>query len=397
MANILDYLNWRGDLSFEQEPFCDVDALVLCRLSYVPFDGIVPSDFSDRPVLLKQAAETCLALAHEKGGARTFRMDDDEALLNQLIQSERFGALGLTGYVNRFSEQQEEQFCATTVLLGGRGLFVAFRGTDGTIIGWKEDFNMSFSSAVPAQQDAVQYLEEAAARFPGKLRVGGHSKGGNLAAYASAFCSEAVQNRIVGVCNNDGPGFNKAVVSLPGFQRVLDRIRTYLPQSSVVGMLLEHEEDFSILHSTGHGLAQHDVYSWEIYRNRFVPVEELTNSSRFIDRTLKDWVENMPSELREKMIDGVFGVLCASEGVTLRDLWNGKNTLAVLKAVGDMDDETKALLKEAYAILRASMKKSLPAFLDELTPQSAQLSKSPLLGRLMEQFGASDPDTKEER
>lgn len=375
MPNILDYLNWRGDLTFYQDPFCEVDALILCRLAYAPFDGIVSYGFTGQPVPLKQAASICVSLVHDKDSSRSFRMPDDESLLNQLAASERFGSLGLVGFENRFSKEDEEQFCAITVLLPNDELFIAFRGTDGTIVGWKEDFNMSFSSAVPAQQDAVNYLEDAAVSFPGKLHVGGHSKGGNLAVYASAFCAKDVQARIVSVSNNDGPGFNSDVIALPAFQKILDRVRTNLPQSSVVGMLLEHEEDFSIVHSTGHGLAQHDVYSWEIFRNRYVPVENLTNSSRLIDRTLKDWVQNMTPELREKMIDGVFSVLSASDGITLRDLWNGKNTITVLKAVGDMDDETRALLKEAYSILVSSMKKSLPGFLDELTPQSQMLAR----------------------
>ena len=393
MANILDYLHWRGDLSFQQEPFCDVDALVLCRLAYVPFDGVVPGGFDEAPVTINHAAERCLALVRERDGGRAFRMADDEQLLNGLMQSERFRSLQLIGYENRFSEQIEEQFSATTILLPDEALFVAFRGTDGTIVGWKEDFNMSFSGTVPAQRDAVRYLEAAADRFPGKLRVGGHSKGGNLAAYAAAFCKESVQNRILGVCNNDGPGFSGETVEKRGFQRILNRVRTYLPQSSVVGMLLEHEEDFSILHSTNHGLAQHDVYSWEVFRNRFIPVEELTNSSKFIDRTLKDWVANMTPELREKMIDGIFGVLGASDGVTLRDLWNGKNTIAVLKAFGEMDDQTKALLKEAYSILRSSMKRSLPTLIDELMIQSPQfdaISRNPLLSRLIPPLGAQE-------
>lgn len=293
MANILDYLTWRGDFSFAQAPLNHVDALVLCRLSYIPFDGVVAEGFLDAPVTIAEAADKCLALVHKKDATRAFRLEDDEQLLNCLIKSERFRDLPLIGFRNVFDQAHAEQFSAVTIRLPDNALFVAFRGTDGTIAGWREDFNMSFSDTVPAQRDAVAYLAEAASYFPGKLHIGGHSKGGNLAVYSATFCDPETQSRIASVVNHDGPGFNDNVISDARYKRILDRIHTYVPQSSIIGMLLEHEEDFSIVHSTNLGIMQHDVYSWEILRSGFIPVEELTNSSRFIDKTLKEWVRGM--------------------------------------------------------------------------------------------------------
>ncbi len=365
MANIIDYLNWRGDLSFQQSPFNKVDALVLCRLAYIPFDGIVSAKLDAAPVSIGAASDTCLALVHDKDSTRAFRMADDEQLLNGLIGSERFRNLQLSVFRNVFDAEQAEQFCAITVRLDDDTVFVAFRGTDGTIVGWREDFNMAFSDVVPAQKDAVAYLTEIADACPGKIHIGGHSKGGNLAVYAATFCGEAIQARIASVTNHDGPGFNESVIRDERYRRILDRIHTYLPQSSVIGMLLEHEEDFSVVHSDNQGIMQHDVYSWEVARDSFIPVEEITNSSRFIDRTLKDWVREMTSAQREKMIDGIFSVLSASDGVTLRDLWNGKNTIAVMRAIGNMDEETRNILRQTFSILRASAKKELPAMLTQ--------------------------------
>ena len=376
MANILDYLHWRGDLSYGQLPFCVVDALVLCRLSYVPLDGIVSGDLQSAPVTIGDAAKTCLALVHDKDSTRRFRLDDDERLLTGLIESERFRDLPLVGYRNVFDAVQQEQFSAVTVLLPQDELFVAYRGTDGTIVGWREDFNMSFTDIVPAQKDALAYLSEVAAHFPGKLRIGGHSKGGNLAVYAATFCMPETQSRILSVTNQDGPGFGDRVMQDARYARVLDRIHTYVPQSSIIGMLLEHEEDFSVVHSNNHGIMQHDVYSWEIFRGDFVTVGGITNSSRFIDRTLKDWVRGMTAAQREKMIDGIFSVLGASDGVTLRDLWNGKNTISVVRAIANMDDETRGILKATFTILKASAKKELPAMLSqwaESVPTAARL------------------------
>ena len=358
MANILDYLAWRGDLRFDQSPYCEVDALLFSRLPYMPWDGIVPADYAGG-MALPDAARICQALVHDKSSGRRFRLDDDDPLLSALADCPRYASLKLCGFVSRFDEARQEQFSATTILLPEGSAVVAYRGTDGTIIGWKEDFNMGFADEVPAQLDAVDYLERAAAAMSGPLTVVGHSKGGNLAVYAAAFCRPETQARIVSVRSHDGPGFNESTVAKESFRSIMGRTRTFLPQSSVVGMLLEHEEDFTVVHSCNKGLLQHDVYSWDIVRDGFLTVEGVTNSSRFIDRTLKDWTRSMTAEQREKMIDGVFSILDASDGTTMHDLWNGKNTVAVLRAWANMDDETRALLKEAFNILKNSAKKSL--------------------------------------
>lgn len=364
MPNILDYLDWRGDLTLAQTPFCDVDALVLSRFSYLPLDGVVPERFSDGSMRLSEAAARLLTLLHDPADGRTVRLRDDEPLLRRMGESARFGAARLTGFVNRFDPEEEKQFSAVTLLLPDDTVFIAYRGTDGTLVGWKEDFNMSFSDAVPAQRDAAAYLAEAASAFPGGIRLGGHSKGGNLAVYAAAFGGQAVQDRILSVCNNDGPGFTEETAAKGDFTRVIGRVRTYLPQSSVVGMLLEHEEHYTVVHSTNVGILQHDPYSWEVLGAGFVTVESVTGSSQFIDRTLKDWVKTMPPEKREKMIDGVFAILGASDARTFREILTGKNAAAVWKAYGNLDEDTKKLLLEALTILKNSAKKSLPAGLE---------------------------------
>lgn len=367
VSNILDYLTWRGDLPIKSVPLNDVDLLVLARMAYAPFDGVVPGDFADTKVTLGEAAKS--VLKNVAAGKAAFRIDTDADLLKLLSGSPRFSGLPLTGYVNRFDENDEEQFSAVTACLPDGGAIIAFRGTDGTLIGWKEDFNMSLADAVPAQLDAVNYLEAAGLILPGELSLAGHSKGGNLAVYSAAFCGADLQKRIVSVRSFDGPGFGERTVRDRGFHEIVERTRTILPQSSVVGMLLEHEEDFSIVESRSVSILQHNPYFWEIARSGFLPVETLTNSSQFIDQTLKTWVREMPADLREKMINGVFSILSASDGRTLRDLWNGKNTLAVLRAASNLDDETKAVLSEAFKMLKASAKQSLPELAKRVLPE----------------------------
>ena len=284
MTNILDYLRWRGDLSFEQDALNDVDGLILCRLAYLPFEEVVTEDFAALPQTL---AEACARVQKRvESGEAAVRIKNDLPLMEAVQRAQRFSGMRLCGYVNRRDSAQEKQFSAVTFLLSD-GIFVAFRGTDGTLVGWKEDFNMSFT-AVPAQKDAVAYLEAAAQAYGGAIRLGGHSKGGNLAVYAAAFCTAPVQARIESVRSNDGPGFTADVLAAPGYDAIAARAHTYVPQSSVVGMLLQHEEAFTVVHSTYTGLAQHDVFSWEVEGKHFLTVQSVTGGSQLADRALKD-------------------------------------------------------------------------------------------------------------
>ena len=356
MTNIIDYLKWRGDLLFESVPFCDVDALILSQLSYTRMSGIVGESFLGQRTTIGEMAEIALA---EK--TRLKQVDEDEELWQAVKDSPRFRDLQLTGYVDRFDVASEKQFSAVTVLLPGNVAVVVYRGTDLTIVGWKEDFNMSFSDCVPAQLEGVAYIEAAAKALPARqLYVCGHSKGGNLAVYASAFCCEEVQNRILAVRNFDGPGFSEENVATDGMKRVLARTKTFLPQSSVVGMLLEHEEDFTIIHSRTLGLLQHDLYTWEIVGPGFVIEEERTSSSQFIDTTLKAWLKSMPKSKREDFVEAVFSILDDCEVVTLKELFSGKNAVAVMKNLTQMEDDERMLIQEGLAILRKSMKHTLP-------------------------------------
>lgn len=336
MADLFDYLAWRGDLTCAQAPWNDVDNLILSKLSYLPFDGLIPGEPGDW-VVLADVAERFL-----RDEERLFRTtsEHDPLFLTALSQSERFRKMRLSGYVNRIDPKEEKQFSAVIVEVEKNFYYIAYRGTDCTFVGWKEDFNMSFMTPVPAQKDAVSYLEKAARALDGRLMTGGHSKGGNLAVFAAAFCDPEVQKRIVRVYNNDGPGFDKKIISQEGFDRIGSRVRTFVPQSSVVGMLLEHEENYTIVHSTQIGILQHDLYSWEVLGSHPVCLDTVTSSSRFIDLTLKEWISDMSYEQREQFTDALFAILEQTGAKTFKELsanWY-ENSTVVLKSIKNMDD-----------------------------------------------------------
>ncbi len=362
MANLFDYLVWRGDLNFSQAPLNAVDSLIFCRMSYLPLEGLVPSPGRGEPVLLGEVAEQFRKKGYET--TRTLLMPKDGELLQELGKSERFASCKLCGYVDKTCEETEEQFSAVSVLLPTNKLYFAFRGTDNTLVGWKEDFNMSFLSTVPSQQEAVEYLCQMAEFFEGEIFTGGHSKGGNLAVYASAFCGNPVQSRIRKVYNHDGPGFSAEVIHSAGYQAVKERCFTYVPQSSVVGMLLEHEEEYTVVHSTQVGIFQHDAYSWEVLGNGFVTEKHITESSALLDRSLKEWVASMSTAQRKQMVDTLFSLLGAVDVKKMSEAPSMilKNAGKLIMAVRDMDDNTKAMLSRTIRELLAVVRKNFAAY-----------------------------------
>lgn len=368
MANIIDYVQWRGDIPLSQVPFGAVDALVLSYLSYMPFEGLVAEAFGTEGALLSDVAAHML----EQGLTGACAIDNGKSdcrLLEALKASERFGTMRLTGYVSRFDRDTQVQFSAITFVPPQETAFVAFRGTDSSVIGWKEDFNMSFSTEVPAQGAALDYVLRAAEALSGPVILCGHSKGGNLAAYAGVFAPEALQERIQCVYNFDGPGFNEALLETPQFRKMDMRIHTFVPQSSMVGVLMWHAEPFIVVKSDSVGVFQHNPYSWQVMGGRFITLPERTRESRLAEETIKNWLAELSPEERKRFIDGVYSVLSVSEGRNVADLFEAKNIRAILRAVSSMDEETKNAIADAFKRLGGSLRETLPEWMEDTAGQ----------------------------
>ena len=361
MADIFDYMLWRGDIPFSQVPLNDIDNLILSRTAYIPFDGIIPPDMKSS-MTLGQAAKLYL----EKPNARELVcMENDYKLCRFVSEHSRFAQLPVLGYENVIDTEKELQFSAMVYRLAPEQHFVAYRGTDNTFVGWKEDFNMTFTTPIPAQLESVCYLERVASAVPGRLVLGGHSKGGNLSMYAAAYASAATQSRIDLIYSNDGPGFSGGVMLTDGYLAIADRIRSFVPQSSVVGMLLEHEEDYTIVKSKNLSFWQHDLYSWEVMGSRLVSHDAITNGSRFIDSTLKDWLAQLTNEQRERFVDGVFYLLEQSEAQSFSEFKSSRfsNIISVIRSAAGLDEETRGHLIYAIGLLAKSAKENVGDFL----------------------------------
>lgn len=345
MANILDYLDWRGDLTLAERPFNEVDSLILSELCYLDFGQIVPQSFSGA-ICLRLACERYFAL-HPNTDMGVLVPDTIPLLLQRAAATRRFCDMQLRGFRSELDAQTEIQFAALCIDCADAGVYVAFRGTDDTLVGWKEDFNMAFMATVPAQNEAVQYLCEAAQAYPAQLlRVGGHSKGGNLALYAAAFCGESVQNQIAAVYNNDGPGLYQGLLESDGHLRIAPKIHTIVPERSVVGMLLEHEAHYLVVRSTQTGLLQHDGFSWQVERDHFEQLPELTESCRRISQSLRTFVYALTPEQREQFVEVLYEILTCTDAETLTELKDGgfKTLSAMLHAARRLDGPTRHAL-----------------------------------------------------
>jgi len=359
MGGLFDYLDWRGELSLAQSPFNPVDNLLLSTLSYAPLDHLVDQEGT----ALWAAAERWEAAGgvwppRPERGRGEFR-EEVLRLFGALARAPRFSGLMLRDWASHLDAGTEEQFAALTIDTGDGARFVSYRGTDSTLVGWKEDFNMSYQTPVPAQRSAAEYLSDALRRWGGPLRLGGHSKGGNLAVYAAAACR--TPDRLLAVYNNDGPGFCAGAVDEAGYEAVRGRIHTFVPQSSVVGMLLDHEEDYTVVRSDQSGLFQHSPFSWKILGPDFVEVERVTDASRFVSRTLKEWVASLTPERREQFVDLLFEVLGASGAQTTAELSEGglQAAAAGLRRLRALDGADRLMLFQALARLAEAARNSM--------------------------------------
>lgn len=315
MANILDYLQWRGDLPFAVSPFNEVDNYILCKLGTPDYAGMVPPDGQ---------VPLCMAVnryfSGEERNMGVFASDLTESMLRLASQTLRFSPVRAGDYINIVDPVVEEQFSALTLWLPDGSRYVSFRGTDDTIVAWKEDFLLSVEDVIPAQRDAAEYLLRQARKEPGKLYVGGHSKGGNLAVYAAMMAPPEVQDRIAAVYNNDGPGFRRDITVDPRYQRIRSKVHTIVSQYTMVGVLLNRETNCTIVCSDQSGIAAHDGFHWQVKGTAFERCDDFSQSTKAFENALKEIAKRMDEQEQRALVDSTFEVLTSTGAVTLTDL-----------------------------------------------------------------------------
>ena len=355
MKNMLDYIKEFGHVSFEERAFSEIDALVLTELEYLPLEKVVPSDENgENFVTVKEIAEYMQEHKQELFDENPMMITEERHEVSQVIaDAPRFQSLKFFGVVSEWDKDTTKQFAAVTVEVEPSVRLVVFRGTDETLIGWKEDFLMTYSPLVAAQTDAKEYLAKQASLLDGDLMVSGHSKGGNLAIYAAATQEEDVQLRIVDIFCFDSPGLYRSVLETKGYQNIVPLAMRYIPQDSLVGLMLESEVPYVIVKSNATGAMQHSAMTWEIEDGQFIKMEKLTKNSQLNDQTFKKWTESVSDEELE-LFWNVFFELLFSVGIdTVNDLYGQfmHYVQEFLKAAGDMDEEKRELLTRIALLL----------------------------------------------
>ncbi len=350
MKSIIDYLHSHLNDSFFEVGFSNVDALIFSAFTYARFtqvnDGVSIEELSKQPLDLSQV-----------------RVKEDLELVKLMGQSKRYGALTASDYTSILKVGY--QFGAIT-LADETSLYIAFRGTDNTIEGWKEDFDMSFSSIVPSQIASAEYVESVANKYPEKkLYIMGHSKGGNLAVYAYLKLPEELLSRVVTVYNYDGPGFNEVMNLSSRLQKYEKHIHTFVPESSVVGMLLEHVENYKVVKSSRIGIFQHDPYSWFVEKDNFFFLTDRDRSSYYLDSVIHDWLKDIKPEEREEFINLVYSAIAESgyehfDEVLKFFFLDIKNLRSF---ISKMDDEKKTLVKTILKKLVKAQNDTLKIYL----------------------------------
>ena len=338
MSNINDYLIWRGDIPIiEEAPFNEVDSMILARFSYLIFDRIKLDEIETIESISQK-------MKHFKN--EEFNYNGDKDLIENLGKSIRFKNMKVTDYIKNNDKETEKQFSAITIHISDNEMYLSFLGTDKTILGWKEDFNMSFMENVPAQIAGLEYVQRIAAKFPNKkIRLGGHSKGGNVAVYSAVESSNEIQKRIIKVYNYDGPGFDKQVVNNNKNKKIIEKVRTYIPQDSIIGRVLEHEEKYEVVKSIEKGIYQHDIYSWQVLGCKMVKLDRVTDSSEVINYALREWLKSTTPKQRKVFVDGIFEVFYSTEANSFGEI-NIRNLPTIIKAYREISEEDRKTIIE---------------------------------------------------
>jgi hypothetical protein len=311
MYNIQTHVGEFGEQTLLKRPFDTLDSLVLTQLCYMPMEGLF--DGGRTATVRELGAFIARKFPNAFASAYQCKCYD---LLQACAFAKRYAGLKISDYLNHVDPDHETQFCACAFALPGGARYIAFRGTDLSFTGWKEDFNMSFM-VVPAQLQAVAYVEEAASVFQGPLYLGGHSKGGNLALYAACHVSDRIRERVVHVYSFDGPGVDKPTLDSPQYQAVRGRVQSWIPQSSVVGMLLCYHPDYDVVRSEAIGLMQHDAFTWQVQDGEFVQLGELNLATRTSNEALHHWLDQHSPEDRRFMVDVIFKI---ASGIGVKDV-----------------------------------------------------------------------------
>ncbi len=354
MASILDYVKWRGDISLERESFNLLDNLVFAKLTYINFESYVAPVGEYKEITIKDFANEFFKTHKIREKLSVVAAIELTEMLYEMSKSIRYSNMKLSNFVNNIDIDSNKQFAALTIDTGDGSYLISFRGTDDSIVGWKEDFLMSCHEKIPAQTEAIEYFCMIARMFPDKtLRLTGHSKGGNLALYSAINCPLEVQDRIIAVYNNDGLGFNTDILESEGRKRLDGKVFSLVPEFCFIGMLMKQENDRLVVKSNKKGLYQHDGFSWEVDKNNFVTVDKVSEDSVELNNAIIEFFETLSVDEREVFVNNIFNSLINSGVINVKDLQKNKlkSLRIVLDSLKGLDKQSKSAFSKVIRLI----------------------------------------------
>lgn len=363
--NIMDYLKMRGDLAFSQDDFNCVDALILSQIVYNNVDGLVSADFKEKITMEELNTSFESSKDYEKRcnmGAMINKVTPE--LLKAAAKTRRFGKMKLSGFVNIIDEKEIKQFSAVTCQIEKDRYIVVYRGTDDTITGWYEDFNLVCLDEIPSQKAACNYLGKAMDALKGSFILTGHSKGGNLAVRAGMSIPAKSIGRLEAVYNYDGPGFPAQVYKSPSFLQIKDRLFSFFPHFCVVGMLFEHTNKYKIVDCAAEGILQHDPFAWKVLGPEFQLMSGFDEISAFVASSFNTWTKSLPIEDRKKFIDTFFDVMLASGVKTNYEIDQNKIVCGgkMIAKLTELSESERKSFKHALKVFVKVAKNNIPMF-----------------------------------
>ena len=349
MAHLIDYLEKVENLTFDQEPLNILDKVCINEIGYLTYEKWLTASDLKKSINLHDFAE-----GKELNPDYSFMVTKERVeLAEAIVRSRRFASLSLSNYRSVLDKEVEKQFAAMIFSLSELDYHqLVFRGTDDSVIGWKEDFQLTYSREIPAHRSAMTFLEDHLPNLSGRITVSGHSKGGNLALYSAVQSSTALREKIAELLLLDSPGLMKSLLEKPSYQELKAKMIVIRPQDSVVGVMLYWDRPAQLVAAEGIGFAQHNALTWEVdlTTNDFVYEDQPTELSQRLEETFQEWIEALPSQELKQVCDLVFDTILDSGIESLDDI--GIQALPqigqMLQGFGNLSDKQKKVLQDGF-------------------------------------------------
>ena len=353
--NLRDFIAWRGDLTFDLIPFNHIDAAIFSELSMIDLDDFLIENNKNVKMTIKELSELMKKEDVKLTYSTPLHFLDKNIfeMIKEMGTSKRYQNLVVGNYVNLISKDEETQFSALTIDLDHNTRIVSFSGTDDTLVGWKENFNMLYQENISGHHLSCDYLEKVYKKYR-YLYIVGHSKGANLTLYSTLHASPKIQRRIVEAIGFDGPGITEDISLIEGFDKNIEKVIFYVPESSIIGAFFDHYEKIKVVKSEAKGLFQHDLFSWKVLGNDFVYAEERSKESIHIEKKIKTMISNMDEHTKHSFVDEGYRLLTSANTEKLSDL--NKDMFKVAKNFLGIDQRTRNMFLKIFKLYRQNFR-----------------------------------------